>query len=192
MKTGMIVLLFVLTGLAAAAAETEGSRAPAAGNVAATETAAAVAGGAATAAAGGDAATEYPDYAVAAAIEFLEAKGTSDLLRNSFGTMIDAQIKAVPELKPYREVLEQFFTENLGFDALKNDLAKIYLREFNVSELSELLSFYRSPTGMKFAKVESALAPEFSLLIMERLQQSMPLLEKKLSEAAGQEKKASE
>jgi len=109
----------------------------------------------------------------AAAIEYLAAKGTPQLLENTCRTILAKQIALQPQLAEHREKLLAFYRRALGFEALKEDLAAIYAREYTEEELRELIRFYRSPVGKKSVAVEEKLVPEFAAL-----------LERKIGEAA--------
>ena len=104
---------------------------------------------------------------LAAAVEYLEAKGTPRLLELECQTMVDTNIRLQPELADYRAKMLEFYRGIFGFAVLKEDLAAIYAREYTEEELRELTRFYLSPIGKKSVAVEGKLVPEFAKL-MER------------------------
>jgi len=119
-----------------------------------------------------------------AAIAFLRAKGTEEMLNSTFQRLLEEQCKTVPELAAYRKVMEEFYHEVLGFEALKVEIADLYLKHFTIRELQELTRFYQSDLGKKYAAAEVALSPEITLLFLKRQQEKMPELEKRLQAAS--------
>lgn len=105
----------------------------------------------------------------AAAVEYLEAKGTPQLLERTCRTILEKQLAAQPELAGHREKLLGFYRRAFGFDALKDDLAAIYAREYSEAELRELTRFYRSALGRKSVAVEEKLVPEFAALLERKI-----------------------
>ena len=104
---------------------------------------------------------------LAAAVEYLEAKGTPQLLDRQCQEMVDANVRLQPELAEYREKMLKFYRGVFGFAILKDDLAAIYAREFSEPELREMTRVYLSPIGKRSVAVEEKLVPEFAKL-MER------------------------
>ena len=114
----------------------------------------------------------------AAAIEYLEAKGTPQLLENTCRTMLEKQLAAQPELAEHREKLLEFYRGAFGFAALQDDLAAIYAREYTEEELRELARFYRSPLGRKSVAVEEKLVPEFAALLERKVKEKAAAMQK--------------
>ena len=79
------------------------------------------------------------------------------------------QIAIQPQLAEHRETLLAFYRRALGFEALKDDLAAIYVREYTEEELRELIRFYSSPVGRKSVTVEGKLVPEFAALLERKI-----------------------
>ena len=119
------------------------------------------------------------------AVEFLRAKGTPQLLERNCRVMMEQQLTAAPELKKFQAEMERFFASVFSFEALGEDLAKIYLKKFSVAELRELTAFYRTPAGRKLAAAESELAPEIAAVLTRRATGAMPELHQALKAAAG-------
>lgn len=109
----------------------------------------------------------------AAAIGFLEAKGMPRLLERHCRTIVEKQISVEPSLAEHREKLLHFYRGAFGFDALKDDLAAIYAREYTEAELRELIRFYSSPVGKKSVAVEEKLVPEFAALLEKKIREAV-------------------
>lgn len=104
----------------------------------------------------------------AAALAFLKAKGTPQLLERNCRLMLEKQIAAVPEAAEHRAELEKFYLSTFGFEALKEALVELYAAEYTEEELKELAAFYASPLGRKSVAVEEKLVPAFAELLERR------------------------
>jgi uncharacterized protein len=88
----------------------------------------------------------------AAVEELLVITKTPENLKSSITTMLDLQIKQAPPLAPLRKPMEKFFEKYLSYDALKDDLIKMYAAEFTEEEIKDLIKFYQTPLGKKTAE----------------------------------------
>ena len=109
----------------------------------------------------------------AAALEYLEAKGTPQLLARNCRTMLERQIALTPEYAKHRAELEKFYLDTFGFPALKDELIAMYVREYSEAELRELAKFYRSELGRKSVAVEEKLVPEFAELLERKVREKL-------------------
>jgi len=115
---------------------------------------------------------------LAAAVEYLEAKGTPRLLETQCQTLAEKQIKLQPELAEHRETMLEFFRGAFGFAALKDELAAIYAQKYTEEELRELTRFYRSPLGRKSVAVEEKLIPAFAELLERKVREKAAAMQK--------------
>ena len=104
----------------------------------------------------------------AAALAFLEAKGTPAILERHCKLMLEKQLAIAPEYEKHREALAKFYRDTFGFEALKDDLVKLYAAEYTEAELRGLADFYNSPLGKKSVAVEEKLIPAFAELLERR------------------------
>lgn len=108
----------------------------------------------------------------------------------SYGKMIDqildAQTKSAPQLAKMREPMKEFFTKYMGWDAMKDDLAKIYADNFTEQELNDITAFYKTPTGTKMSQALPSLMAEGAQLGQRRVQEHMgelkEMIEKSMAE----------
>ena len=115
----------------------------------------------------------------AAALEFLEAKGTPRILERNCRTMLERQLAMSPEYAKHRAELEKFYFDTFGFAALKDDLIAMYVREYSEAELRELAEFYRSELGRKSVAVEERLVPAFAELLERKVREKLVSAPKK-------------
>ena len=108
-----------------------------------------------------------------AALEFLKAKGTPALLERHCKLMLEKQLAAAPEYAEHSEALAKFYRDTFGFEALKDDLVKLYAAEYSEAELRELARFYNSDLGRKSVMVEEKLIPVFAGLLERRVSETV-------------------
>lgn len=91
--------------------------------------------------------------------------------------MLDVQIKGNPAIAPFRETMLVFFNKHMGWESMKNDMAKIYMNTFSDMELKALIAFYKTPIGQKAAITVPAIASQGAALGQERVQANMAELQ---------------
>lgn len=108
--------------------------------------------------------------------DVLEAAEFEKQMTESGIQMLNAQIQANPALAAYRPELEAFYKKCLNYQAMKEDVAKIYLQVFTPDELRQLIAFYKSPTGRLFLQKTPDLTVKVSMLTQEIIAKNMPEL----------------
>ena len=114
-----------------------------------------------------------------AALEFLRAKGTPELLERHCKLMLEKQLAAAPQYAEHRDALAKFYRDTFGFEALKDELVKLYTAEYSETELRELTRFYSSELGRKSVAVEEKLIPAFAELLERRAREMVQVQAKK-------------
>ena len=114
----------------------------------------------------------------AAAVEFLLARKMPEALESQCRLMTDKQIAAQPELAAHRDKLLDFYRGILGFEALKEDLVNIYVREFTEAELRELIRFCGTPVGQKTVALNVRIIPEFAELLERKVREKAAAMQK--------------
>ncbi len=115
--------------------------------------------------------------AVAAANELLATMDLAKTMDSAINKIVDMQIKQNPMVAPFKQVFLDFFRKYMSWDALKEDMAKIYAEEFTAKELKELTAFYKSPLGKKMAEKQPVLMAKGAELGQRRVQEHMPELQ---------------
>lgn len=119
----------------------------------------------------------------AAAEETLKAAGTESTLAAAIDQSLDMQIKANPNMAQFRPTMKKFFDKHLSFNALKDDMIKIYVAEFTEDELKEITKFYQTPVGKKMVAKMPKLTGAGMQLGMKRVQDNQAELVKMLEDA---------
>lgn len=73
-----------------------------------------------------------------------------------------------PQMQTYRDEIAAYVWKNLGWDALKEDLTRMYMEAFTEAEVKELNTFYRSAAGRKAIKKIPELATAAAELGQQR------------------------
>jgi len=107
------------------------------------------------------------------------------LIEESVDGVIALQIAQNPDLAEHREALRAFLEKYIGWPALKDDLAAMYLRAFTEAELDEMNAFYSSPTGQKVLRRLPELVQQRNQLAMQRLQEHIGELQQEIDPVDG-------
>lgn len=97
--------------------------------------------------------------------------------------ILDQQIDANPMLAEYRQIMLDFFEKYMGFDAIRDDLIRLYMQYFSEKELLEIAGFYATPTGKKAAKLLPQLFQEGSMIGQRKAQEHIGELQAAIEEA---------
>lgn len=129
-------------------------------------------------------AAEPTEEQKAAAMETLKAMKIDEVLENAITSMLDMQLKQNPQIAKFRGVMLDFFKKYMSWDALKDDMAKIYAEEFTVDELHGLTAFYKTPLGQKLASKQTILMTKGAELGQKRVQDHMTELQQAIQAEA--------
>jgi len=106
-------------------------------------------------------------------------------IQESVDNVIQLQVRQNPQLAQHTKTMQTFFDKHIGWNALKDDLADMYMRRFSEQELEKINAFYITPAGQKVITVLPELVKERNQLAMQRLQQNIGELQKTLSQSSG-------
>jgi hypothetical protein len=108
----------------------------------------------------------------AAAEEMLKAANTDKTMNAAIDTMLDAQLKANKGLVPVKDVMKKFLSKHLSYEAMKDDLIDLHVKEFSEEELKAVAAFYRTPAGRKFVEKQPVMMQKGAELGMRRVQEN--------------------
>ena len=90
---------------------------------------------------------------------------------------------AAPEDANYGDAMNAYVRKYIRWEAMKDELAALYMRTFSEQELRELIAFYGTPTGRKFLQQSPALGQEIAAAVHRRLVENSPELKKMMMDA---------
>ena len=99
-------------------------------------------------------------------------------IEESVDNVVQLQLRQNPQLAQHKKTMQTFFERHIGWNALKEDIAEMYMRKFSEKELQEINAFYITPAGQKVITVLPELVKERNQLAMIRLQQNIGELQK--------------
>ena len=99
-------------------------------------------------------------------------------IQESVDSVVQLQIRQNPQLLTHEKTIHEFFTKYIGWNALKDELADMYMQKFTEKELTEINAFYITPVGQKVITVLPELVQERNQLAMMRLQKNIGELQK--------------
>jgi hypothetical protein len=95
---------------------------------------------------------------MAAARELLDAMHLQDVSAAAVKMALDEQIRADPQLEPYRAVMNAWGSEIFASEEAKTAFATLYAGAFSEADLRQLVAFYRTPLGQRLANAQVTLA----------------------------------
>ena len=102
----------------------------------------------------------------------------------SVDSVLQLQLRQNPQLEKHSKEMRKFFTKYIGWDALKVDLAAMYMETFTEDELKAINNFYITPAGQKVINSLPQLVQKRNQLSMQRLQQNIGELQKIIGQTA--------
>ena len=90
---------------------------------------------------------------------------------------------AAPEDANYSDAMNAYVRKYVSWEAMKDELAALYMRTFSEQELQELSAFYDTPVGRKFLRQSPALGQEIAAAVHRRLVENSPELKKMMMDA---------
>jgi len=94
---------------------------------------------------------------MAAARELLEVLRLQEVSVVGVRVALDQQIRSSPELEPFRAAMHAWATELFAGEEAKTAFATLYASTFSEADLRQLVAFFRTPLGQRFASSQAAL-----------------------------------
>jgi hypothetical protein len=90
-------------------------------------------------------------------------------------------VKLAPEqqkrVDAFSAKIQKLLTDNLGWNSLEPEYAKLYEDTYTEDEIDGILAFYNSPSGQAMAEKSPALVKRSSAIAQERMKAMMPQLQ---------------
>jgi hypothetical protein len=129
----------------------------------------------------------------AAAMELFVAMRLPATVSETAAAMIESEVSRNPGLTPFKDVMLQWLTKYMTWDAMVPELTKLYVATYSEGELKELTAFYKSPVGQKALTKMPELMQETAMIgaklgqpHSEELKQAMAARSEELQKQAGQ------
>lgn len=114
-----------------------------------------------------------------AAEQLLVESGTQQSLEKMSEQMSSAMAKSTPPR--YMALIDAFYKKHFGWENIKADTAKIFVKNFTEEELNDMIAFYQSPTGKKSVTLMPKLLEEGVTMTQKRVAEHLPELQAQLA-----------
>lgn len=108
----------------------------------------------------------------------MNMKETSD---KTIDQMLAMQVQQQPKLASYKDIMTSFLRKYVSYEALKDDMVKLYKAEFTEDEIRTMSEFYRTPVGKKAVSKLPTLTASGAQLGMQRVQSNMAELQQAIA-----------
>ena len=99
-------------------------------------------------------------------------------------SMLDLQIQQAPQLRPYRDVMLEFFATYMSWKSLEEEVTELYAESFTADEIYEIIEFYETPVGQKALRLMPELSARGAEIGQRRVMENMGELERMITDAA--------
>jgi len=111
--------------------------------------------------------------AVTAAYELLKTMNMDKTYAGMIERITQMQIQQNPQLKVIEPTIHAFFKKYMGWDALKEEMAKVYAKNYTAKELGEIIAFYKTEVGQKTVQLMPQLAAAGAKIGQSKLAEHM-------------------
>ena len=115
--------------------------------------------------------------------ELLESMNMKAVYNKMLVKMTDNLVTKIPALKNSKEKILEFYRKYIGWDAIKDDQAKIYKKYFSIKEMEDLKNFYKTETGKKTLSLMPEIMTEGQVLAQKKIVPHMDELKKIMAES---------
>jgi hypothetical protein len=124
-----------------------------------------------------------------AAYKLLDEMNLKKVYESAVNNSTQRLIQANKNFKSIEDKIKAFYQKYIGWDSVKEDLAKLYSKYYTPKELEDITNFYKTPTGKKVLATMGKLAYEGQLITQKRLRPHLNELKKILDDAMEKAKK---
>jgi hypothetical protein len=123
------------------------------------------------------------NVAIQAAKGLLKEMGLEQVYKRAVESSTKRLVNANPKFKKIEDKIKAFYEKTIGWNVMKDDLAKLYAKYYTADELKDITSFYKTKTGKKVLHTMGSLTYEGQKLTRDRLMPHMDELKKMLDKA---------
>ena len=108
-------------------------------------------------------------------------------LNKIYGKIVDdatnSLIQRAPQLKSVKKKIHAYYNKYIGWDAVKDDMAKIYAKYYTAKDLEELVKFYKTELGKKTLATLPKISAEGRSLGINRMREHQKELQEIVQKA---------
>jgi len=132
---------------------------------------------------------EVSKEAIEAAKKLLQEMNLEQVYKNAVNNSTANLIRANPKFKKIESKIKAFYEKYIGWNSIKEELAKLYAKFYTPQELKDITEFYKTKTGKKVLATMGRLSYEGQMITRKRLTPHIDELKKILDEVNEEEKK---
>jgi hypothetical protein len=121
--------------------------------------------------------------AVEAAGKLFSAMNLKDVYKKIVEASTMSLVQREPRLEKVKDKIEAFYNKHIGWDAVKDDMAKIYAKYYTAADLEELTKFYTTDLGKKTLAMLPKISQEGRALGMKKVMSHQEELQKIVQKA---------
>ncbi|SFV52752.1 hypothetical protein MNB_SV-12-103 [hydrothermal vent metagenome] len=126
--------------------------------------------------------------AIIVAQEMLETIHMDTTYSKMINQMLTAQSAMLAEeitndkktMEGYTSFMQNFFNKYISWDLIKEDIAKLYAKNYTISELNDIKKFYLTPIGQKILKLKPQIMAESMKLTQSKILPHMDELQEEI------------
>ena len=104
----------------------------------------------------------------------LEVFRVAPMCAESIHAIVGEAVRTDPRLTGAEGELVAFLEQTTGWEVIKPAVIELYMGELSEKELAEVVQFYESRTGRKFAALSPLISATVMELVQERMKQAEP------------------
>ena len=104
----------------------------------------------------------------------LDIFGVETMCQSTIDAVVKQAVETEPGLAGSEPDLGAFLSKKVGWAVLKPAVSELYMGELSEKELAEVVQFYESRTGRKFAALSPLISATVMELVQERMKQAEP------------------
>lgn len=97
----------------------------------------------------------------------------ADIFSAGVTASTDQQMVNTPALAGYKDDVKSFFTNCIGWSAVKDDMKKCYAKMYTEEEIDVLIKFYQTSAGKKTGALSNNLQQEIQKIEQAKIQAHM-------------------
>ena len=115
-------------------------------------------------------APEPSDLEIELALELLEVMHTDSIQKMMMGAGLFDLGGSMPDLPvDVKDAVEQLYNERLAWETMRRDYAVAYAEEFTADELHQLIEFFDTPLGHRWAFGTANMSPRLAEIMQEKM-----------------------
>ncbi|HOW97013.1 MAG TPA: DUF2059 domain-containing protein [Kiritimatiellia bacterium] len=96
------------------------------------------------------------------------------MCQSAIDALVKQAVATEPGLAGSETAIRSFLSKQIGWEVLKPAVIELYMGELTEKELAEIVRFYESRTGRKFAALSPAISARVMEMVQERMKQAEP------------------